>query len=894
MRGWLAYLRSLWHGIRRPAELDAEMSDEMRFHLDMEAQRFMRRGLDATEAHRQAALAFGGVEKYRGAGRDALGFTWLRGLSVDFKLGLRMLARYPGLTVVAVLGMSVAIAITAGAYTIIDGMLTSQLPLHEGDRIVAIQNWDTQASLPDRRSVHDFVAWRREIASVDDIGAFRLATRNLISPGAPPELVTVAEISASGFRVARVAPLLGRYLLDTDEHAGAEPVVVIGHDVWRSRFGGRADIVGQPLQLGPVTYAIAGVMPEGFTFPVSHQYWIPLVAEPAGLERRQGPELYVFGRLAAGVTMRTAQTEVTGIGERTAASFPATHAHLRPQVVPYTYPFSDMDDPDNVFGVRLMQVLASLLLGLVCVNVSILIYARTATRQSEMAVRTALGAGRLRIVGQLFIEALALAGASALLAFVLIALGMRQVDAAMIRIAGSLPFWMTFELSAGAVMNVLLLAVAAAALVGVAPALKVTGRRVHSGLTVRSGSSHGQLGRAWTALVVVQVAVAVAVLPSAVSYAWTTATYASGDAGFPATQVLSARLVMEASTGASASIAEPQFRARFADRQRQLAQRLAGEPRVAGVAYALTRTGLEAGGVITTDDATAEHEVRLNRVGDGWFETLDIPLVAGRGFTTTDAIAGADVVIVNESFVKDVLGGANAIGRRVRYARLRRDVVAGSAAVDRWYDIVGVARDILARSERGAVNASIYHPLAAGAHYPVSIDVRLHGRDPLEYAGTLRAIGTAVDPDLQLRGIEVADDFLRQEEGLFRVIAAALGLLAIAVVFLSAAGIYALISCTVEQRRKDIGIRTALGADARRIFGAIFARALWQLGTGAAIGVGIATLLANGPEGELMPGRGAVIVPLVSALMVVAGLAAAWNPARRALRADPIDTLRAE
>lgn len=217
--------------------------------------------MSVEEAHFAARRAFGGeVEQMKERQRDARSFRVLDQSWLDVKLAVRMLIRYPGLTVVSVLGMSVAIAIAAGAFSIVDGLLDPTLPLDEGNRIVAIQNWDIAKNNAEGRLLHDFVTWREELTSVDDVGAFLQVERNLIATGTQPEVVRVAEVSASAFRVTRVAPLLGRYLLDEDEREGAAPVVVIGRDVWKTRFASDPNIVGRPLQLGATTYSIVGVM----------------------------------------------------------------------------------------------------------------------------------------------------------------------------------------------------------------------------------------------------------------------------------------------------------------------------------------------------------------------------------------------------------------------------------------------------------------------------------------------------------------------------------------------------------------------------------------------------------------------------------------------------------
>ena len=221
----------------------------------------------------------------------------------------------------------------------------------------------------------------------------------------PHQPVKIAEITASGFAVAGTAPLLGRYLLPADERNGAPPVVVIGHQVWQSRFGGDPLIVGRIITLGEAASTVVGVMPDGFRFPVDHQFWIPLRANPLRYERLQGPELHVFGRLAAGITLEEAQAELTLIGRRAAAAHPETHARLRPLVLPYTHDQLGITDPLRLWAARILLLLVGMLVFVVAVNLAILVYARTVTRLGEIAVRTALGASRRRILAQLFIEA---------------------------------------------------------------------------------------------------------------------------------------------------------------------------------------------------------------------------------------------------------------------------------------------------------------------------------------------------------------------------------------------------------------------------------------------------------------------------------------------------------
>jgi putative ABC transport system permease protein len=848
----------------------------------------------------------------------SFGNSWM-----DIKLGLRMLVKYPGLTLVGVLGIAVAVAIAAGAFSVGFTLLNPSLPLAEGDRIVAIQNWDTAANNADRRIAHDFMVWRDELRSIEGIGAFRQVSRNLIAPGAQPETVRVAEMSAAGFSIARVSPVMGRYFVADDEIEGASPVVVIGYDAWQRRFAADSRMVGRAIQLGDVTYTVIGVMPEGFAFPIDHSYWIPLRLRSRQVPR-SGASLYVFGRLRPGVTRALAQSELTIVGQRAAAALPATHARLRPQVVPYTYLFSYLADPANRLGLQVMQFLVAALLVVVCVNVAILVYARTATRQGEIAVRTALGASRGRIVGQLFLEALVLSGVAACAGLGIAAIALRRAEAALLQIAGTLPFWMDLKLSPGTVMYAVAMAVLAAAIVGGVPALKATGR-LQTGLQNLSagGGTRMRLGRTWTVLIVAQVAFAVALLPASAYTAWHSIRAGAADPGFAAEQFLTAQLVMER-TAAPGTAGDRPSTGGFPERHAELQRRLAAEPALSAATFALDVPGSEptawievdglpmpahpSGGNVAAGKSTG-HEAQFGLVDVDFFAVLDVPLLTGRTFQAGDTHAKANAVLVNRAFVQTLVEDGEALGRRVRYVgvstgrsvgrRVRYGTGRGAPAdhveLGRWYEIVGVVGDVPA----GAIGSEsprpkLYHPATPGQVHPVNLALRVRAGAPAGFAGRLREIAADVDPNLQLRGVAGMDETLRKEQGIMRLLAGLLLTVTISVVLLAAAGVYAMMSFAVSQRRKEIGIRAALGADARHILRSIFSRALGQLAIGAGIGLVAAVLLEVLMEGETLRGNGAVVLPLVMAFTLVVGLLAALGPARRGLRIQPTEALRDE
>ncbi len=564
MRELLARLHSAWRGIARGSRLDADMDEEMRFHVEMQAERLMReRGLDRLEARRQAYVAFGGVEKYKEEGRDTRGGQWIDRVSLDVRLGVRMLVKYPLLTLVGGFAMAVAIAIGATVFEVISEVLNPAIALEEGDRVVALQYATSTSGQPERRVLRDFVEWRDGLRSVQQLSAFRNVDRNLASGSLDPEPVRIAEMTASGFAVARTAPLLGRYLVPDDEHDGAPPVVVIGHDAWQRRFAGDPAIVGRTILLGAVPHTVVGVMPQGFAFPLDHQFWTALRSNPSAHQRLEGPVLFVFGRLSPGVSLEAAQAELSTIGQRAATADPEAYGRLRLTVLPFTHEHVEIDRPQIVWMLRVAQLLLAALLVVVAVNLAILVYARTVTRLGEIAVRSALGASRRRILAQLFMEALVLSVLGATTGLVLSQLALEWLQS-MVAATENVPFWMTFELSFGTVGFAFALAVLAALIVGVLPGLKTTGRRLLSPLRALGGTTGMQLGATWTTLVVAQVAVAVAVLPVAVYTVSEVARMEFSGPGFPAEEFVMAKVDVREADGNVAIPAEEELAERGA------------------------------------------------------------------------------------------------------------------------------------------------------------------------------------------------------------------------------------------------------------------------------------------------------------------------------------------
>jgi putative ABC transport system permease protein len=826
--------------------------------------------------------------------------SWL-----DLKLGVRMLVKYPGLSLVGILGIAVSVAIGASVFSVLDVMFRRALPLDEGSRVIAIQNWNAALGQPDRRTlVHDLQTWRREIPAVREIGAYRMVDRNLITADGQAEPVRIAEMSASGFRVARVPPLLGRYLAEDDERKGAPPVVVIGYEVWRNRFAGDRSVIGRTVQLGSTRHTIVGVMPKGFAFPIHNRVWTPLRLDPADYRVGEAPPVDVFGRLAPGATMEQAQAQLATVGKRLAKADPATHEHVRPLAMPYTRAY--FGGADLPWAYYLLQVLVAILLVVIAVNVAILVYARTASRAGEIAVRLALGARRGRVVGQLFAEALVLSAVAAAVGLGASRLALQQVDAFVSRLGEEeVPFWWNFRLSPATVLYVAGLAVLAAVIVGALPALKVTGRHIQPRLRQLGGGGM-QMGRTWTALIVAQVAVAVTIVPLVAALGWNQFfRYGITGPGFPADELLSARVGMDRETPPSeqAEAYGRQFATRLADRQSELVRRLEAEPGVAAVTFTshlpgdwLAQSGVQ--GTVQAEDArpAAErtpHEVRFLQVDPRLFEVFGVPVLAGRSLHAADLAGTTTAVVANRSFVEQVLGGGAAVGRRFRYTRTETDALPGGVKEGGWYQVVGVVNDFPAKKTvTGRGLPVLYHPVAPGRLNPVSLVVRMRGVTPEAFAGRLREITTAVDPALRLSRVQPLAQLHRQKMRTEGLATMAVVVVTLSVLLLAGSGIHALMSFSVVQRRREIGIRTALGGQPRRILESVFARALRQLSLGAVIGCVLGGALMWGQG--FTAGLSAAVLLALAAIVLSVGLLAALGPARRGLRIEPTEALRAD
>jgi putative ABC transport system permease protein len=920
----------------RSSRAERELAREIRSHLQLLEDQYLAEGMDAEQARYAALRAFGGVEQVKEHQREARMFRWLAGWPMDLKLGGRMLVKYPGLTLVG--GLAMAFAIWAGLviFQVVGLFTTPTLPIAQGARLVEIRTIDVAASDQEEKVLHDFLEWQQSLRSLIHVGAWRDSSRNLVVAAGDAHPVNVAEMSVSGFRVADGVPLMGRVLIEADEHPAAPAVAVIGYEVWHTRFGSDPNVLGRDVQLGNEYFTVVGIMREAFEFPVSHDVWLPLKTAVLDQTPRSGPAITVFALLAPGETMQTAQAELTTAGRRAATALPVTHQHLEPRVRPYAMMVVP-DGPDAIAIMYSIYLFVAVLLILICGDVGLLLFARAASREADLVVRSALGASRGRIAAQMFAEALVLGSVAAIVGVTAADVALRTWGMAFLETnLGRLPFWFDLSLSPRACAVGIALTVAGAAIAGIMPAMKITRGMGHRLKQTTAGSGGLQFGGVWTVVIVAQVAATV-IFPAAVYWEQSQLRRVEDfDPGFANDRYLAVQIEPDdpVDAGSNVDAATLARNARLTATLDELRRRVAAQPGVGGVTFTerlpttdrpqkIIEMGYDLdlsdvasaksdGGSASAGGSKAEPRLRMATIAavdPSYFEVLDAPVLAGRGFTTADAVPGTRVAIVDQAFADQVLQGRNAVGQQVRFRypgpSVRRRAPGNPddpAGPGDWYQVIGVVREL-------GVGAPTQPGRAAGFYLPATPDlfdqiymmVHVRGGDPMTIAQQVRDVATAVDPSLRLvgmqRGNEVNND-IRWLIGLWMRVTAVLSSVAIV---LSLAGIYAVLSFTVARRTREIGVRVALGASRQRVVAATFRRPLLQVALGIVVGTAIVFTAASlikytefpGSESDLTLQGMAMIIGYGIVMLGVCMLGCV-GPTRRALNIEPTVALRTE
>ena len=820
---------------------------------------------------------------------DALRPSAWRPSWIDVRLGLRTIIKTPGLSFVAVCALAIGIPVGLAPMHAVDA-LERPLPGDPDGRIRTVCYW--RDTVHEHATAGDYFLWRSSLRSFDALAAYRQTTDTLDLGGAAISVPAI-ETTASTFNVLRTSPMMGRVLRADDELQGAPNVVVIGHDLWRTQLGSDPNIVGRPLQIGGASFSIVGVMPPAFRFPTVEQAWMPLRVTDDGSGPRTGAKLVVFGRLADTATPDSAQAELQTLTSSVSATDPQSFDRLRATVLPTWHLTFGFPSPGGLRALPefyLVQVLMLAPLLIVCVNVGLLILAQTSTRASEFAVRTALGAGRGRILTQLFVEFMALAvlaaGAGLLIldwlpGRLLTALGI------------TLPYWIDTGLNAATVIRGLVLAAGCAAIAGVAPAIRMTGRSIETNLRRSKASKSGnRLGRLSSALIVIDVAVAVIAIGVAGGL-WGKVQATKPNVaidGVRAEEILSVTLNVPSSD-----------RQQVARTQAVLVERLRAEPDVRAVTFATALPRMDHpvqlmevdqdGGTVARA-AAGSFKVRTARIAVDFFSDLQQPLVAGRAFDSRDLQKNARTVIVNTTFGQRAFGSANPLGRRVR------QVTSDRSHVGPWLEIVGVVGRMGLHPLTPSQDDGVYLPIAEGDVNPVRLAIWTRGK-PASVAPRVHELARAVDPNAVIAAPIPLNEMFEGDWYFLRAFVVGTALLVGVLLSLAASALYAILSLIVSQRTREIGIRVALGASRWGIVRDVATRAVVQIGIGVMLGLPFAGTLCyeflelTGSGGSVL-GAVAMASVLGLSVMLLVSLAACTVPTLRALRIAPIDALRKE
>ena len=822
-----------------------------------------------------------GVFSSKANGRGAFGS--LSFSMLDLRLGGRMLVKHPALTVIGTIAVAFAIAVGAVGFEIARQAFWPAIPLPDGNAIVALRNWNVadNESLPASRG--DYELWRDGLGTITDLSAVAVEERSIAVGAGPGQPETVASVTPSTFVLTRVPALLGRTLLEADERGDAEAVVVVGYNFWKNKLDGAADAVGRVIRISGTPVTIVGVMPRGYGFPQRNGVWRPLHLERMPVA---SPSLsYVVGRLAPGHSREEAAAQAAAIGARAATLFPETHKNVRLQV-------RSLPDAVGLWPARTTVVLASLnvfvvlLAALLCGNVAMLLFARAVSRERELLVRTALGAGRGRLIMQLFAEALVLCAVGAVVGLMVARFVLARTWTMIEGQLGPLPFWIDTSLSSTTILYAVALTLFAAAIAGIVPAVKVTSGGAGGRLRAASSGGGGlQFGGVWTVVIVAQVALTT-VLPVPLLGVGADVTRDT-PAGFPAEEFLTATLAIDRLDDIAAS----SDAARLETRYRALADRLRQEPGVLDVTYAdqmpLMRLGWKA---IELDPGPAagrgEGCVRCAAfvsVDPRFFEVVGAPVIRGRALTAADAEHGMRAVLVNEFFVAQVMGGRNPIGRELRFSSTRKP--AGGS----WYRIVGVVPDLGVSDNGGDYGRSrVFQAALPRETGPLRVAIHVRG-DPQRFVARLYELAQAIDPALRVidpkplpRLAETPSAFWLQ------LLAGFTGV----TLMLSLAGVYAVTAFAVARRTREIGIRVALGAQPLHVL-TIFKRPLVQILLGIGVGAILALGVANNDLSDVhLDDFGMTAIFALSTILCCA--LACIVPMRRALRIQPMEALRDE
>ena len=884
LKGVMVRIRAL---LNRQAA-DRDLDDEVRFHLEHETAKYLAQGLSPDEARRRALVAFGGVQQARESHREVRGSRLIEELLADIRFALRALGRSPGLAAAAIVTLALGVGAITAIFSAVNAVMLRPLPFTEPERLVMMwedskeRDWDRVSASP-----ANFLDWREQVPALEAAAGYAEFTNQVTLLGeAGPQLLSSALITGNFFDVLGARAQAGRGFRWEETWRSATPVAVLSDRGWRTKFGADPGVVGRMVDIDGERVEIIGVMAAGFAFPWEEiDLWRPFdwnVDAGNHASFRRAHWVRVIGRLKPGASIEQAGQQLSAVAARLREQYPETNATLGAGLTPLReFLVGDTSKP-----LLILMSAVTLLLLISCANVGNLLLVQAGNRAREVSVRLALGAGRMRLVRQAVTESLVLSflggAAGLLLGWIGTGLLASMLPDGILRVSEFGMDWRVLGF-------VLAVVTVSGLLFGIAPALWSAGRQPAEALREGGrGGGQGQRSRRWgNALVVGEVALALLLSVGAGLLVRSFVELRRVNPGFDPNGVVAVSLVLPEARYDTM----PKVHA-FWD---QLVERVGALPGVtdAGVVARLPlgqpswSSGFAVAGRPVTDASMAVDIVHRD-VSPEYFRTLRVPLLRGRPFTRADGIGAPPVVIINEALASAQFAGQDPVGQRISYDREPDSTSA-------WYTIVGVVGSEHQSSPADAPKMEVFNPLHQDDRRGMTLVARTGG-DPAAVAPAIHRIVADLDPALAIRSTQTLNEVAARSVAMERFLMTLLVVFAVVGVTLAVVGVYGVLAQVVRQRTREMGIRMALGAASGDVQWLVVRHGLRLAAAGIVIGVATALVAVRAVRGVLygVPAADPVAFGVAVALLAATVVAAAWVPARRASRADPAVTLRAE
>jgi predicted permease len=878
-------IRAALRALLKRREVENELDEEMRFHIEMETRKLAARGLPPEKARREALLAFGGVERHKEASRDATGASLIETVFQDVRYGIRGLKRNPVFAAAAIATLALGIGANAAIFSVVHGVFLQALPYGGGERLVRLRQDAPGINVTDSPfSAVEIADYASKNHTLEGLAEYHSMWFVLLGK-AEPERVQTGVVAANYFDVMGVQPILGRTFRAGEDAPGAEPLLILSYDYWMRSWGGDRSVVGKALRMNDRVHTVIGVLPPMPAYPDENDVYMPVSACPF----RGRPEMYhdrsrrmvqVFGRLKPGVSLAAARADLNGIAQELAAhepkfypakgtGFVLTAVSLRDELTEAARPTFLV-----LFGI------VGLVLLLACANVANLTLARLLKRRRELALRSALGAGRARLSRQLVTESTLVALAGGALGLLFAAGGLKLLVAFAARFT---PRAREIAIDGPVLLFALVVSIATGIAFGLIPAVSAR-RGLNEALQEGGDRSTGGAvrHRLRSALIVLQVAISFMLLIGAGLMIRSLWNLQEVDPGFSIGRVLTTRLDLNFT-----KYTDGPKRWAF---EKQILEKLSGQPGIVSAAisgsFPLNEAGPNNGRFEVEGKPVASEDLRpqaeFQRVSSDYFSTIGVPLLAGRTFSNADTDEAPRVAIVSRSLAKRFWGEKDAIGMRLSFDRGKT-----------WITIVGIAGDVRQYALASAPPDEIYLALPQFPTLSGSLLVRTEG-SPLGLQWSVAAAVHSIDPDQPIDRFRTLEQARSNALASPRLTATLLSLFAALALAVTCAGIAGVMAFTVGERRQEFGIRMALGAEPRSVLRLVLKEAMRLVVAGLALGLIGAHLLARLMTGLLFEVQ-ATDPPTflaMSVVLVAVALLASFVPARRATAVDPMTALR--